>query len=332
VTEFFESNHLEKPMQPIHDYKDLDTIRRAAGAYAAIAAWAGAKLFDVLADGQPRKLSELPAHPRALQTTAPVLAHLGLLCHDGDLWAMSQTALQLHEEGALDYKGAEEAVGHLSKLDQVMQDGQPIRVTEGGVVETDIERARGFMDMLYQRSARSATEVVRWIGPRLPEGGHVLDVGGGHGRYADALVDAGFTATLFDRGVCVDIARERYEDKMAYLTGDFLVDDLGGPYDCALLSNIVHGMGAGEMCCLFKRLREVLNPGGLLVIKDMIIDDLGMHTEHATMFGMTMLLFTREGRSYDRMELNNFLRQSTLTPTAHVVIPDGGYSLLIARK
>src|SRR5690606_9520379 len=109
------------------------------------------------------------------------------------------------------------------------------------------------------------------------------------------LVELGHRATLFDKAVCVDFARELHGEALEYRVGDFFRDDLGGPYDAALLSNIVHGFSLDENRSLITRLAKALKPGGYLVMKDMFIDDLGADPENAVTFGMTMLLYTQGG-------------------------------------
>jgi len=139
-------------------------------------------------------------------------------------------------------------------------------------------------------------------------------------------------ATLFDRKVCVAIARERYGDTISYIEGDFQKDPLGGPYDLVFLSNIVHGLGPDENRALFQSIRESLAPGGILAIKDMFLDAFTCHPESAAVFGLTMLMFTREGQSYTFDAMAAICRDAGLEALDHVFLPDRGYSLMMARR
>ena len=328
-------------MRPIRTETDLDHVRRSVQAYAVLSSWVGTGLFAALADGRPRRPDELPGDPRAIALTAPILAHVGLLCGDGETWSLSRTARALFEAGCLSLDGASTSLGDLSRLDAVLRDGGPARgpngasrVTEGGVREQDVAGARAFMDMLFRRSEHSATQVAACVAGRLPaqQGGHVLDLGGGHGRYGHALVELGFRVTLLDRPVIVDLARERYGDALTYVVGDFLEDPLGGPYDAVLLSNIVHGLGPDENRRLLPRVGEALRPGGLVVVKDMFVDDLGAHPAEAVFFGLTMLMYTREGQAYSLTELRDLCTEAGLDAPSFLTVPDGSYTLLFARR
>jgi 2-polyprenyl-3-methyl-5-hydroxy-6-metoxy-1,4-benzoquinol methylase len=188
------------------------------------------------------------------------------------------------------------------------------------------------MQMLYQRSAAAARTTVVAVRSRLPGAAEILDVGGGHGRYGAELAEAGYAVTLFDRPVCVAIARERYGDRIQYRAGDFMVDALGGPYDAALLSNIVHGFGFEENRTLLQHLRPALKPGGLVLVRDMFLDDYRAHPTEAAFFNLTMLMYTREGRVYPRREFCRLLETCGYRTTAEVVYHDSGHALLIAAR
>lgn len=320
-------------MRPVKTERDLDDLRRAAQGLAVIAAWGGAGVFEALRDGAPRPFSALPASPRALAVTAPVLVHLGLVVRVGaDQVALTRSARALLEAGSLGIGRAEGALGDLARLDGVLRSGEPLVPTDVGVRDEDREATRAFLGMLFRRSAAASEEVARWLGPRLPAGARVLDLGGGHGRYADALAAAGCAVTVFDRPVAVELARERFGDRLAYRAGDFLADELGGPYEAALLSNIVHGLDEDGCRALLGRVHGALAPGGLLVLKDMFVDEHGAHPVEAAFFNVTMLLYTRGGCSHAVEAMRALCAATGFEPPEHLHVADDGFSLLLARR
>jgi len=321
--------------------QDLDGLRHATYQYAVICGWSDGGLFDALRDGKARSAAELPGEERAIATTAPVLGNLGVLLRqeiDGVVsWRLSPSGRRLVRAGVLPVPRALAGLGNLSRLDAVLADGGPVpdetgqrKATSGGVRADDPEQNRLFMDSLWRRSAVGASETAHAIADRHPPG-HALDLGGGHGRYGAELLGKGWTVTLFDRAGIVDIARERYEDQLSYLRGDFLEGDLGGPYQAILLSNIVHGLSDAELDSLLPRLRAAMSAGGLLVLKDMFFDDTGVGPRIPAIFGVTMLMHTEGGRSYGVAELRPRLAAAGFEQADHLYLPDQSFSLVIAR-
>lgn len=333
---------LEATMNTISSEGDLDALRRAASAWAVMLAWAKHGLFDALAHGEPVRAEDLEANGDAVRNTAPILAHLGLLVRhpqpDGSTaWALSHSARSLMATGALPDKGAHAGFDDLCRLNTVLEHGGPIhdregrsKITSGGVVESDPARTRAFMDMLYRRSEDSSRELARLLQPWVPSG-HALDLGGGHGRYGHELAQNGLQVTLFDREICCDIANDRYGDRIATLSGDFMTDDLGGPYDLVIMSNIVHGLGPDELSTLLPRIRAALAPGGLLAIKDMFLDHTMARPESAALFGLTMLLYTSAGRSHTQFEMRHALERANFHDFDMVDLRDQRFTVLLAR-
>ena len=141
----------------------------------------------------------------------------------------------------------------------------------------------------------------------------------------------GLEVTLFDRAVCCDIAQERYGNSIQTIAGDFMIDDLGGPYNVALLSNIVHGCTPDELDGILRRLRKVVVSGGIVAIKDMFLNEPMDLPESAALFGLTMLMYTEGGRSYTHLEMREALSRAGFESVDWIDVTDQNFSLLIAR-
>jgi len=330
-------------MRPIQTERDLDQLRLASAAYAAIIAWSRHGLIEALMQGGSIQAHDLPANADAIRNTAPVLAHLGLLIRhpqpDGSTaWSLSRSAREMVEAGVLPIARAWSSFDDLTRLHSVLEYGGPVRdrdghsrLTSGGVVQSNPEQTRTFMDMLYRRSKESSEETAKILIPWISEGARLLDLGGGHGRYGAAFLEHGMEVTLFDRAACCDIARERYGSKIKTLAGDFMIDELGGPYDAALLSNIVHGCTPNELDGILHRLRKVVVPGGVVAIKDMFLNSAMDRPESAALFGMTMLMYTEGGRSYTMDEMDEALQRAGFLERDAIDVNDQNFSLIIAR-
>ena len=326
-------------MRGIETEKELDELRWMATGYHVIAAWASAGVFAALADGRPHALDALPGDRRALEITARVLVHLGLLERSDAGVALTRTAQTLWQTGPLKRVPAVGVITDLTQLERIVREGGPVKGPDGktqgtgiGVRQDDPEANRRFMDFLYRRSGEAAEDVARTLAPRLAKGARIADLGGGHGRYAQALASRGFRVTLLDQPTIVQLAKERHGEALQYLGADFMKDELGGPYDAALLSNIVHGLSHDDNARLLQRVREALSPGGLVLIKDYFLDELEAHPASAAFFGVQMLLYTDEGRTYSTSELAAIGQRVGFERVDAVWIPDGPYTLLTLRR
>jgi 2-polyprenyl-3-methyl-5-hydroxy-6-metoxy-1,4-benzoquinol methylase len=308
----------------------------AAKALAVVSAWSGLGLFEELRAGA-RLRSELPADPRALAVTIPVLAHVGLLATDGDRVGLTPTAERLLEQQAMPSDRNLVTLRDLGRTLDVLRAGGPVlddegrsKATRGGTTE-DVAQTERFMDMLYRVSEEPARSTFAWLAPGLPPSAAVLDVGGGHGRYARVFADAGHTATVFDLPHVVRLARKRHGEALRFLEGDFhRVDSFGGPYDLILICNVVHGEEASANASLVARAARSLRAGGRLAIRDMFLDEQGRDPQSAVFFGVTMLLYTEHGTSPTVRQAREWLGQAGLVDVRLVVLET--HQMVVGRK
>jgi len=118
-------------------------------------------------------------------------------------------------------------------------------------------RADPVFDAVIRREVRER------LLPAVPRGSRLLDVGCGNGVFLAAATGEGYAA----RGVDVSeesarLCRERGLDARA---GDFLTMPLDGPYDAVTFWDVMEHLR--EPAAFLERAREVLKPGGALVLK-----------------------------------------------------------------
>ncbi len=134
---------------------------------------------------------------------------------------------------------------------------------------------RAYMGALSSFAKLAGPEIVRKI--KAPGAKRLLDVGGGHGRYAAAMcrkVD-GLVADVFDLPpACAQGRRIQEEDGMAdrvsFVEGDFRTDPWGTGYDLIFVFNVTHNATADEVQALIHKAKAALNVGGSLVIMDAV--------------------------------------------------------------
>ncbi len=166
--------------------------------------------------------------------------------------------------------------------------------------------------------AGRAKNVAPALAARVPLGdGVLLDVGGGTGIYAIALLQAnpGLRAIVLDRPEVLKIAHEfavdyGVSDRMEFLAGDMFTAPLPS-VDFVLLSNVLHDWDVPQCRELVARYAACLKPDGKLLIHDVLLNDeldgpLAMACYSAQLFMIT------EGRAYSAAEYRAWLREAGL--------------------
>jgi SAM-dependent methyltransferase len=152
----------------------------------------------------------------------------------------------------------------------------PVQGTGAPDMPPDVHRT--FVMAMHDYAIRGRCQ---WLAANVDLTGrrHLLDLGGGPGTLSIALCQRfeGLRATIFDLPatgllLTANAARFGLADRIDFIGGDFDRDDLGGGYDCALLSNILHGPHHGSAQRL-KRLHGILEAGAVLIVQDFIMDD-----------------------------------------------------------
>ena len=264
---------------------------------AAIAAGHELGVFAAVAAG-PRALDELaaavgaPRGPR-LRALIDVLVALGALARDGERIAA----------GAPAPRPAVVRAGW-GLLAGVIRADRPLPPEDG-------ELARRYHHHLLAAGAAPAAELAAWLGDR----GRVLDLGGGAGAYTEAVLarDPRARATLVDAAEVVALARAhlaRFGDRVAFVAGDARAVALE-PHGVALLANVLHlhpPAACAELCAAAAR---AVAPGGLVVVKDLRVDEDRRGPLEGLMFALNMAVYT-DGDVYPTSALRGWLAAAGL--------------------
>ena len=163
--------------------------------------------------------------------------------------------------------------------------------------------------------ARRLAEVLPREGART-----LLDLGGGPGTFSLALLAAwpGLEATVADLPLTLRTTRKVIEetgagDRLRVLEADFYRDRsclLGGPWDLALVSAVLHAEGEAENRDLLRRVRGAVAPGGRIVIRENLLREDRVGPPLASLFDVHMLVSTRRGRCYTLGEISSMLAEA----------------------
>lgn len=145
----------------------------------------------------------------------------------------------------------------------------------------------------------------------LPPEPRILDVGGASGTYTAAFLERlpQATAVLFDLPAGIAQAEKRFAEgsplagRVRLVTGDFTKDALPGPCDFAWVSAIIHQFDRAEARALYANARAALAPGGLVAVRDYVMNPERTAPAGGALFGVNMLVQTGGGRVYTLEEI-----------------------------
>ncbi len=160
--------------------------------------------------------------------------------------------------------------------------------------------------------------------------GNLIDIGAGPGSYSAAILkkDKNATATLIDREAAIKVARELHKKKSFYkrikfINGDLFSDEFGIGYDTVFLSNIIHIYNISENKVILKKINKALVYGGRIILYDLFLKDSRTEPYDAAMFAVTMLLYTKTGKSYSYSEVNSLLKKTGFARIKKIEIGHG---------
>jgi cyclopropane fatty-acyl-phospholipid synthase-like methyltransferase len=285
------------------------------------------KLFPLLDEG-PRTEQEicsaLGIAPRGARAILSLCASAGLVRRDGEHWALTQPAADYLVEGKPTYFGrfidfavvANERLYALETVRRAATTGNAQVYGSGELFKTNEEQAalmRGFTEMMHGHSIPSA---LAWPDELdLSKNRLLLDVGGGSGAHSIGAVRRwpNLSAVVFDAPAVCQVASEfaaRYgfADRIATRPGDMWTDPFPAA-DVHFYADIFHDWPAEKCRFLTRKSFEALEPGGRLILHEMLYNDDKTGPFATAVYSIAMLLWT-EGQQFSRKELCEMLAEA----------------------
>jgi len=88
-----------------------------------------------------------------------------------------------------------------------------------------------------------------------------------------------------------NLAGTELEDRIEFLSGDYLETNYGSNYDLVLFANVLHQETASRAADMVRRGTEALAPDGRVVVVDFAIDDAQCEHLLGTLFAVNMRSF-----------------------------------------
>jgi hypothetical protein len=166
---------------------------------------------------------------------------------------------------------------------------------------------------------------------------HLLDIAGGSGIYACAMVaqHPHMRATILekrpvDRLARLALAERGFGDRVSVTVGDMFRDPLPQTCDVHLLSNVLHDWDVDRVEQLLAKSFAALPPGGLIVIHDAHIN--AAKTGPLPVAAYSALLMTiTEGKCYSEQEMRDYLTKAGFSEVRYFATA-ADRSVITARK
>ncbi len=256
------------------------------------------------------------------------LAGLGILEQDGHTFAIARRARKWLDPQSGSYIGT--WLAHSTsywewygELERIVRDGGSFEIHGEDAAQEEYWRV--YITGQYELARLSAAEVAKAI--RLPAGAtQLLDVAGAHGWFAAELCrrHPALQATVLDLPGSARVGREiiaaaGMSDRVAHRDGDMFAAQLGGPYDAALMFDIVHHLTGEQIVTLLSRVRAALAPGATLAVLDMFRSDAKRQRASAAALGLFFHL-TSAADLHSPAELAGYMREAGFSAPRRVKI------------
>jgi SAM-dependent methyltransferase len=309
-----------------NDPKDPGKLINISGSYwqaSTLQAGVYLEIFSLIGEDQlPAEeiARKLGAHTRGVGPLLNALAAMGLLVSCDGLYGNTPGAKTFLIKTSTQY------IGHIimhhyhlvqgwSQLPQAVLTGEPVR--KRGAFGAAKERESFLMGM-FNLAMLIAPNLVRQVD--LKGRRHLLDLGGGPGTYAIhfCLANPRLRATVYDLPATRPFALrtiDRFDlsDRIDFMAGDYVEEGITGTYDVAWLSQILHGEGPETCKKIIKQAVSALEPGGLILVHDFILDNRLDGPLFPALFSLNMLINTEAGRSYSQAQITEMLTNTGIT-------------------
>ncbi len=280
---------------------------------------AGVKL-DVFTAIGPKGLTgkavaeKIGGNERSVTMLLNALTALGLLEKEDAVFSNTDVAATFLSKDAPGYLGYmimhhHHLMAQWNRLGEGVLSGGPV---ESRIDFSDEETRESFLMGMFNIAMGQAPLLAPHVD--LSDRSRLLDLGGGPGTYSIHFCqrNPGLRATVYDLPTTRPFAEKTIRkfdlsDRIDFMDGDFLKEDVQGKYDAAWISHILHGEGPEDCARIISKAASALEPGGLIIIHDFILDDAMDGPLYPALFSLNMLLGTGKGQSYSQAQLTKML-------------------------
>jgi ubiquinone/menaquinone biosynthesis C-methylase UbiE len=318
----------------------------AARAAQALVAGTELDFFTHIKNGN-RTASEIAraagSHEGATQRLLDALVALGYLNKRGSKYVLTPLSKLFLVSDSDSYMGGfiyetKLVWPNWAHLTEVVKTGRPIEKVDSE------EDGREFFPKLVAAIFPMSFNASRSAVAALPDRTRkrikkILDVAAGSGAwslaFAQVLPDA--RVTTIDYPEVTHITRQFTDrfgvtDRYEFIEGNLRQTDLGRDlYDLVILGHIIHSEGEKWGRKLIQKSWRALRDGGMLLIAEMVPNDTRTGPVLPLIFGLNMLLHTKNGNVFTMKEYRQWLKEAGFKRVSTIEAP-GPSPLIIATK
>ena len=299
-------------------------------------------IFTIIGDQQitaEQMSKKLEGAHRGVERLLDALTAMDLLVKAGGKYANTPSGKTFLVKNSAEYMGHIIMHHHYltaswSQLDQAVLSGKPVRTrTSFG----DEKRRESFLMGMFNMAMGMAPKIVPLID--LSANTHLLDLGGGPGTYAIhfCMNNPQLRATVYDLPTTRPFAEKtikqfKLSDRIRFAEGNYLNDPIEGRYDAVWLSHILHSEGPDGCRGIIKKAVGALEPGGMIVIHDFILDNSMDGPLFPALFSLNMLLGTDSGQSYSENQIIEMLKEAGVKDIRRIAVQSPNDSGIISGK
>jgi len=309
-------------------------LLKLSGGYwssCALHAGVGLDLFSHLTE-EPRTAAEIAriidGDQRGITMLLDALAALELLeKHNNNYSATPFSAKYLS-------KKSEHYLGYIilhhhhlmtgwNRLDEAVKNGTPVEVSSSRTGDETIRE--NFQMGMFNMANQGAPAVVSAID--LSGRRRLLDLGGGPGTYAIHFCQRNpqLQAVVYDLPTTREFAERTVErfglsERVSFVSGDVTSDHIGSGFDVVWISQLLHSEGPESAAAILKKAAQALEPGGLMLVQEFILDDTRTTPVFPALFSLNMLINTTSGQSYSQGELTDMMTKAGVKEIKRVAV------------
>jgi len=265
------------------------------------------------------------------------LVPAGLLKKDGGKFSNTEFSKEFLVKGSPKYMSGINHTINLwdswTTLTSAVKEGTTV-LRKRPISERDRCWIKSFIEAMHYKGKPHSKEIVPLVD--LSEIKTILDVGGGSGAYSFEFLrkKPDLKVYIFDLPEVTALTQkyidcEGFTGKVFTISGNYLENDFGGPYDMIFLSAIIHSNSPDENKTLLKKCYNSINKGGKAVISDYIMCEDRTSPIPGTIFAINMLVGTKGGDTYTKDEVFGWLDETGFT-NHKIIETSNGNSLIIS--